>query len=498
MRITQRLPPQKFLTKHFLLPAVLCLASVTALWLGTSPSALAGMIQLSQPTLSLPDQVQAQRGGTVTLPVTFNSGGHAIASTVFSVDYDQTWLTFDPTDSNGDGIPDDITFSTPPAFTPQVAFNPADTDGELDFVIADFAPPLASLPSGIIVSITFAVGTPPATLGAAVNFSQSPAASFGNTAGQSVPGTTDNGSVLIVVPTSTPSTYIFIPFSLLPSYVPATWYHLPVESAPVIPHPVGDPPHVPAIDIHDVQLDVPVAGAGEDDPGPIGGNRRFGVIGAVVGQLLQIRPIGSGGVDLEMAQRPHISAGMIGRLGAGRIVLEGRAVKDAAVVVVEVSAGGASLTIRHPPQARAVDVDDILLVAAFAHFVLPLENQLPARLRKIRLGVVAAEGELADVLQMVLARLGLDGRTDGRADGLWCGSSAAARCQQYEEQTGRRSVRPSGRHISPSAANTSAACPLGFTRSKTFAILPRSSMMKVVRRIPWYFRPYMLFSPQAP
>ena len=187
------------------MPAVLCLASVTALWLGTSPSALAGMIQLSQPTLSIPDQVQAQRGGTVTLPVTFNSGGHAIASTVFSVDYDQTWLTFDPTDSNGDGIPDDITFSTPPAFTPQVAFNPADTDGELDFVIADFAPPLASLPSGIIVSITFAVGTPPATLGAAVNFSQSPAASFGNTAGQSVPGTTDNGSVLIVVPTSTPT-----------------------------------------------------------------------------------------------------------------------------------------------------------------------------------------------------------------------------------------------------------------------------------------------------
>ena len=190
----------KFPTKHFLLPAVLCLASATALWLGTSPSALAGLIQLSQPTLSIPDRVPAQRGGTVTVPVTFNSGGHAIASTVFSVDYDQTWLAFDPTDSDGDGIPDDITLNVPAAFTVVFFFNADDTDGELDFAIADLGPPFASLSSGVVVSMTFTTGTPPSTTPAAVNFSQSPAASFGNTQGQSVPGATDNGSVLIVVP----------------------------------------------------------------------------------------------------------------------------------------------------------------------------------------------------------------------------------------------------------------------------------------------------------
>ena len=55
--------------------------------------------------------------------------------------------------------------------------------------------------------MTLDVGSPSSATEAAVNFSPDPAASFGDTSGQSVPGTTDNGSVLIA-PTSTYEVYL--------------------------------------------------------------------------------------------------------------------------------------------------------------------------------------------------------------------------------------------------------------------------------------------------
>ena len=149
------------------------------------------------PALAIPDQVPASPSDRVTLPVNFTAHGNSISSVVFSVDYDQTWLTFDPTDSDGDDIPDAVTFNLPGAFDASVTFDGSDADGELDFFIADLFPPLVSLSDGAIVSMTLNVGSPPGGTDAAVNFSPDPAASFGDTSGQSVPGTTDNGSVLI-------------------------------------------------------------------------------------------------------------------------------------------------------------------------------------------------------------------------------------------------------------------------------------------------------------
>jgi len=45
--------------------------------------------------------------------------------------------------------------------------------------------------------MTLDVGSPPSGTEAAVSFSPDPAASFGDTTDQSIPGTTDDGSVLI-------------------------------------------------------------------------------------------------------------------------------------------------------------------------------------------------------------------------------------------------------------------------------------------------------------
>jgi hypothetical protein len=144
----------------------------------------------------------------VILPVSFVANDHNITSLIFSVDYDQTWLAFDPTDSNGDGVPDAAIFNLPGAFSASVTFDGGDMDGELDFFIADLFPPLAVLSDGAMVSMTLDVGSPPSATEAAVNFSPDPAASFGDTSGQSVSGTMDDGSVLIMLtdtPTTTPT-----------------------------------------------------------------------------------------------------------------------------------------------------------------------------------------------------------------------------------------------------------------------------------------------------
>lgn len=167
------------------------------LWLQPGTVASARAIPTTSPGLSIPDNIPAQPNSTVVVPVHFSPEGNAISSLVFSLNFDQTWLTFDPTDSDGDGVPDAVDFNLPPAFTGSVVYDPNDLDGELDFFFGDIFPPLASLPEGDIVLITFGIDNPPVATTAFINFANNPPASFGNTSGQSVPGTTDNGSVRI-------------------------------------------------------------------------------------------------------------------------------------------------------------------------------------------------------------------------------------------------------------------------------------------------------------
>ncbi len=48
------------------------------------------------------------------------------------------------------------------------------------------------------------------------------------------------------------------------------------------------------------------------------------------------------------------------------------------------------------------------------------------------------------------------------------------------------------------AANTCSACPSGFTFEKIFAIFPSAPTTKVLRSMPMYFLPYILFSFHTP
>ncbi|MEA3336584.1 MAG: hypothetical protein U9R25_11785 [Chloroflexota bacterium] len=166
---------------------VLCLVLVALAWTGAG-SQTNPLWEIAEVTRENP---------MVDVPIYFTANGALINVVVFSVDFDETRLWFDPTDGNDDGIPDSVNLNLPVGFNASVAFDPADTDGELNFFIADTSPPLASLPDGTPVTITF--GAVEGSLGIApVVFSSDPPLSCGNTAGQSEPCDTDDGLVRIV------------------------------------------------------------------------------------------------------------------------------------------------------------------------------------------------------------------------------------------------------------------------------------------------------------
>ena len=128
-------------------------------------------------------------------PLTSSSGrfDETITSLAFSVDYDETWLALDPTDRDGNGIPDTVIFSLPGEFSYSVTFDSGDADGEVDIFIGDISPPLTSLSDGTVVFMILDTGSPPGGTQGAVRFSLDPMASFGDTSGQSVPGTATPG-----------------------------------------------------------------------------------------------------------------------------------------------------------------------------------------------------------------------------------------------------------------------------------------------------------------
>lgn len=144
----------------------------------------------AQPSLSIPDEVAGTPGEVVAVDVSFDPGAATVTAIAFSVDYDETILSYDG--------------STP--FTCLVigadcTLQPldGDVDGELDFTIIS-ADPLVGIAAQVVVSIPFLVdaAASPAQI-AAIDFSVTPIASYGNDVGASQPGDTpDNGSIIII------------------------------------------------------------------------------------------------------------------------------------------------------------------------------------------------------------------------------------------------------------------------------------------------------------
>ncbi len=151
------------------------------------------------PYLSIPNHIPTQAGQEVVVPVAFTGNGHDINSTIFSLDFDESCLSFDPADDDQDGLPDAVNLNLPSGFNGSVTFDGGDADGELDVYATDVTSPMEAISDGVILSVTFGVTCQPTTTATAtVGFSSDPSATFGNTDGESVPGDAFDGSVDIL------------------------------------------------------------------------------------------------------------------------------------------------------------------------------------------------------------------------------------------------------------------------------------------------------------
>lgn len=152
----------------------------------------------SQPTLVIPDDLVAEAGGQVTVPIVLQGNGAEVSSLLFSIDYDERWLTIDPADHDEDGVSDAIVFNLPEHFVRSVTIDLNDASGELDIMIASFASPAHVLPEGELLSITFGLGNSADTTEATIAFAQQPEPSFGDRDGHAISGSAQDGVVRIV------------------------------------------------------------------------------------------------------------------------------------------------------------------------------------------------------------------------------------------------------------------------------------------------------------
>jgi hypothetical protein len=105
------------------------------------------------PTLHIGSATAA--GSSVALPVSLDSGEAEVSSIVFTIDYDEARLAFDPTDADGDGVPDALRLTTTDGFDLSSTVDVSKTDGEIAISLGDLTLPLAALPDGEVISLTF-------------------------------------------------------------------------------------------------------------------------------------------------------------------------------------------------------------------------------------------------------------------------------------------------------------------------------------------------------
>ncbi len=122
----------------------------------------------------------------MAVPLGFANHGHAISALVFSFDLDPAGLAFDPTDADGDGIPDAVTLPEGMPSIVVIVYDASDPDGELDVLLANLSG--APLAEGVILEIELTAKRSGAAA-SWIDFSGDPRPSFGNAQGQNVEGT---------------------------------------------------------------------------------------------------------------------------------------------------------------------------------------------------------------------------------------------------------------------------------------------------------------------
>ncbi len=160
------------------------LRPVTAILLALA--AVATEAQVPGPQLVLDGDQLTSAGIPVFVPVDLIENGFDVTAVVFSLEIDLERLDFDPTDSDGDGVPDDVTFPLGPADLVFVDFEADGEEGKLNVLLANLSG--LPLPDGPLLEIEL---LPDIQVWVAswIGFSLDPPPSFGSATGQDIPGT---------------------------------------------------------------------------------------------------------------------------------------------------------------------------------------------------------------------------------------------------------------------------------------------------------------------
>lgn len=162
---------------------------------------VAGQGALPPPALAIDaEQVKVSDNLTFTVPVSLTLNGNVIPSVGFSIDYDESCISFSESDADSDGLFDAIQHRLPASFVVEATHLAADTDGELDIAIYYFGAMPTSLSDGVLVELEFAaklacVTTDGSLVNLAFNFSTDPAPEFADAESTDVPGTATDATV---------------------------------------------------------------------------------------------------------------------------------------------------------------------------------------------------------------------------------------------------------------------------------------------------------------
>lgn len=145
-------------------------------------------------TLSIGNDLSATAGSTVDVPIMLTSNDNQIVSAGFDVGFDAQQLSFDPSDSDEDGIPDAITFHVPNGLLQIATFD--EETNELAVVITDLSLPFSVLSDGAIMTVGLQVSESVSACASSATLTLTDV-SLGDTKGQSVEVITGDGEVSI-------------------------------------------------------------------------------------------------------------------------------------------------------------------------------------------------------------------------------------------------------------------------------------------------------------
>lgn len=151
----------------------------------------------------------ATAGTTVDVPIHLTTNGAAVAAAAFMLTFDLAALSFDPTDGNGDTLPDALHL-TLPALMEQPLITVTTHTGALDVAFTALAATPVTWYDGVLLTVTLQVneisGDSPVTT--TLVFDPSIPPSLGSATGTSIPVQTANGLVQITPPAAPSRLYL--------------------------------------------------------------------------------------------------------------------------------------------------------------------------------------------------------------------------------------------------------------------------------------------------